>query len=191
MTQIWRIYNGYIPFMLVGLAVWAATGYVVYRVRVRRGQPRAAERTVGDFLLSAYILGLLVVTMGPSSGAERSVELMPGSSLMDFVHKPDITAPLVEVLLNIAMWIPLPMLVGYRFPKLGAWPLLWVAVVGATTLEVLQLILGIGRATSVDDVLAAALGAGIGLGLRALFRSGRGRRAGHDEVRGEGATASA
>jgi glycopeptide antibiotics resistance protein len=78
----------------------------------------------------------------------------------------------VEFVANIALFVPLGLLVRLLRPTLwNWWPVALLAVVSSATIEVLQLVIP-GRVTTLSDVIANTLGALVGLAL-AKWLAGR------------------
>lgn len=126
MVQIWRAYSGYLPLLVLVFVVLAVVGWGVFAGRVRSGQARASalRTTALDLLLACYFAAILVITLlptgwSPEGYGPRALGLVPGRSIAMFIEDPSITAPLAEFLLNIAMWVPFPLLLGLRRPRVA------------------------------------------------------------------------
>lgn len=90
---------------------------------------------------------------------------------MDIWNKKGHTAGLIEVLLNIALFIPIGLLLSVSIRNLNWWH---VAIVGcclSLIIELLQLVTGKGLCET-DDLIHNMLGAMIGWGMYVLIRKG-------------------
>lgn len=113
-------------------------------------------RLAGWFLLLACVALILGVTLGQSRTGLHSSNLRPGHSIWLELHDVDARIGLINVVGNIALFVPLGFLLvatlgdGVRRAMIGG------ALLSAT-IECLQY--QIGRAADIDDVLLNSAGA--------------------------------
>ena len=108
----------------------------------------AAQRRIAEALLAASLLAIGALTLGtaPTGGGP------PGSRVV-------VLGSLADVLRNVALYLPLGAALALRGARARS---AWLVGFGlAALIELTQLAIP-GRASSPDDVLANALGAGLG-----------------------------
>jgi VanZ family protein len=159
LDQIYRRVGWLIPLLLIGLAALALGTVGMGWYRTRSGTPlkTAFATSALDAGLAVFVVGTLIATLSPdATPALRRLDLVPfreayrGSGVVDVVG-------------NIVMFLPLGFLAPLRWSALRSF--VRVIVVGAAfslMIEASQFVLDVGRASSVDDVLLNATGAGIG-----------------------------
>ena len=159
------------PLLLVG----AVGGLVVMLVSLgplRRGDLRTAARRVGRILLAVAILGVLTVTHVPllavprSWSRMRSVNLVPLHEIAVELDNVNQSLGLVNVLGNVAMFVPLGLL---AVPVLH-WGVARTTLAGAVLsagIEVAQYV--VGRSADVDDLLLNTAGTVLGALLAVLL----------------------
>ncbi|PPF79550.1 VanZ family protein [Subtercola sp. Z020] len=149
--------------LLAGIPLGAALAYGLGRHRARSGWPvwwakRSAIVEVGIVLGTAPWVWMI---MTPTDG-RSGVQLTPFQDLAGVLSDRD---AVVQLGGNLLVFAALGALLPVRF-RLGPPPVvvLVVALVAASlsaTLEALQLLLSLGRITSVDDVIVNASGAAL------------------------------
>lgn len=150
MNGTWEAWGGVI---LAAFAVLPPAGSVVWWLARRRGEWRTALCDVGMVVGTAPWLWMILTPAGTGS----SVRLVPLRDLIDQLHDDRVAEQLGgNLLVFAALGFLLPMRWG-RFAN--PWRLLLVGAVLSTTVEALQFALGIGRHSSIDDVLVNAIGA--------------------------------
>ena len=171
----------YIPWEMLLLAVvLAAIASVVASLPApRRRDARGAWTAVTRVLLAGAVLAVLVVTLtGGAATAGTGVNLVPGEGIRTALRNANSELGLVNLVGNVVMFVPvggLPSPLATRLRFGGT-----VAACAALSVLVESVQLTLGRSLDVDDVLLNTLGgvvgAVLGLGLRRLFRPGRGQR---------------
>lgn len=133
---------------------------------------RAPRRTAGA-LLAGWLLLLLVATLTPSQpvgSADATVWWLPGAGLLDPGAQlpPEELSMLVrQQFANAALFVPVPLLLRFAAPRGSAAGAFLTGVGLSVALEAAQLVMRAGRIADAGDVLCAAAGTVIGLGLAA------------------------
>jgi len=151
----------------VGLAVW----------RSRRGEAQSVWRSLLDAAIVVSILFLLVGTLTPSAPASTdSLNLVPFSFLSNALRLGgvDLRNALFDVVANVAVFVPLGLLVGVRFERPTV--LEWLIEIASLmiAIEVAQAYL-LRRSGDITDVITNTGGAVIGLAIGRALRRRRGR----------------
>jgi glycopeptide antibiotics resistance protein len=160
--MFFRVIRPLLPLIPIGIAAVTVCTLGVGIIRFRRGATRwdALTSAALDVLLGAAVLGVLVLTLPPSIGAPRSVELIPFRGVL---HRGTKRA---EMLANVLLFVPLGLLAPARWTVFDRWPSL---VAGAFALsagiEVAQLASNLGRQASLTDIILNTVGACLGYGL--------------------------
>ena len=159
MTEFLRTIKPLLPLIPIGAVAVALAIAGLGAIRVRRGADRRrAFRTAAlDVLAGASILGVLVLTLPPSIGDGRSLELVPFSRGWSHSERN------VEMAANVLMFVPLGVFAPARWPVFDGWARAIVAGAGfSLAIECLQFLLGLGRQASTTDVLLNTAGVAIG-----------------------------
>lgn len=122
-------------------------------------------------LFLIYILAVAYVTIfSREYGNESSVYIFRADLISKALRTRSLK-PLTHMLQNVAMFIPLGVLLPFVYPeKLGQWtPVILLAIMTTTLIETLQFFLLLGQA-DMTDILANILGAAIGFAGYRLFR---------------------
>jgi VanZ family protein len=126
-----------------------------------------------DGLIALEVLGILVITLWPSSGLGGTrIHLLP---LSDFWEKDPYRTSLVPGIIgaiaNFLLFIPLGFLVSIRWRSFNRWSTVLAFGIGLSLgIETLQFGLG-NHDSSFDDVLLNSLGAAFGHSLSRLGRT--------------------
>ncbi|MDF2444131.1 MAG: hypothetical protein JWR01_2334 [Subtercola sp.] len=149
--------------LLVGIPLGAAVTYGLSRHRARTGWPRrwawrSAVAEVGIVLgTTPWVWMILTPTDGPGG-----VRLIPFQDLTGVLSGDD---AIVQLVGNLLVFAALGALLPVRFrlgsPRTVVLVVFLVAAAMSALLEGLQLFLGLGRITSVDDVIVNASGAAL------------------------------
>jgi VanZ like protein len=166
-----RVIKPLLPLIPIGLA---AVGLIVVGLgvlRVRRGRARkeAFAGAALDTLLGASFVSVFVLTLPPSIDAGRSIELIPFSRGW---HN---TSAEAEMLANMILFVPLGMFAPARWSVLDEWKRVVLAALALSVgIEAAQFAFGLGRQSSITDVILNAIGATLGyLVLRMVRRRER------------------
>jgi glycopeptide antibiotics resistance protein len=170
--------------MLISLPVLLGTIVIGAVSYVRHGwQTPAGTRLpypILDGLIAVSVLGILVVTLWPSSGRGGTrVHLLPLSDFWEQdPYRGSFVPAAIAAIANVFLFIPVGFLVGIRWPLLDRWSVvLALAATLSLAIEVVQFSLG-GHDSSFDDVFLNTLGAVSGHGLmRVQSHRNRQRRA--------------
>ncbi len=161
---------------LAALAVGTAALALWWRRRRRHGQPFPWRRAAALVLLLGELAALAAITLltrldGPSLGVQPYPFLAFWEAWNAFTLK-----TWLNPLLNVAMFLPLGVLLPLAAPPFRRWYLTLAAGAGLSLgIELLQLWLGRGQA-DVDDLMCNTLGTMLGYCLCALGRHLRDRR---------------
>lgn len=170
MEQVWRSVEPLLPLIPLGLVLVAVATVLMARARIRRGIRRGtAIRGAGlDVTLAASIISVLILTLPPSIGAPRTVNLVPFSELQHAVGDVGVS----QLLGNAVMFVPLGFLAPLRWHRLDS-PLgvLWASGAFSIAIETLQFVLPTGRQSSVTDVIMNVTGAAVGYALMVSLRT--------------------
>ena len=148
-----RIPVGYILFSFVILSVIIVIGMLMIKGN------RIKRFVLGALLADYYFLVLCSTVICRNDGRERQMVLMPFWKYPDIWNKVDYPADLLEVLLNIALFMPIGLLLGGMGMKLKRVFLSGVVLSGI--IEVSQFVLCRGLCET-DDVIHNSLGCVIG-----------------------------
>lgn len=174
---IFSVFRHAIPFALLGLAMGAVLLLALARKGQRDGTRVPKGQAAAVLLLLCYLGGLAAITfmnrMG--HGFQMDVQLRPFLAFWEAWNAFTLQVWL-NPLLNIAMFIPLGVLLPLAAKPFRRWYWMLPAGVGTSlVIEVLQYILSRGQA-DVDDLICNTLGAMLGYCLCMLFVSLAGRR---------------
>jgi VanZ family protein len=134
-----------------------------------------------DGLIALAVLGILMITLWPSSGLGGTrIHLLPLSDFWAHDHyRTSLMPGIIAAIANFLLFIPLGFLVGIRWRSFDRWSTVVALGIGVSlSIETLQFALG-GHDSSFDDVFLNALGAVCGRALMRLLsrRSRQGREA--------------
>jgi VanZ like family len=158
-TEFLRAIKPLLPLIPIGAiaVVLAIAGLAWFRTRRGADRRRAFRTAALDVLAGASILGILLLTLPPSIGGGRTLELVPfGRGWRHSVTNAEMAA-------NVLMFVPLGVFAPARRPALDGW--VKAVAAGAAfslAIECLQFLLGLGRQASTTDVLLNTAGVGLG-----------------------------
>lgn len=142
----------YILFSFIGLVVWVVVGMLTIK-------KRNFKMLVFGALLSEYYFLVLSSTVICRSSSKRNMELTPFWNYPDIWNKVDYPTDLIEVLLNIALFMPIGLLLGGMGMKLKMVFLSGIFLSGI--IELSQYVFCKGLCET-DDVIHNTLGCIIG-----------------------------
>lgn len=160
-----------IPLALIGLAAGAVI-LVMLNLKCRReGKCFPKGQAVAFLLLLCYLGGLAAITlMNRMDGMRTGVQLLPFLAFWEAWNNFTLQIWL-NPLLNIAMFLPLGVLLPLAVKHFRRWFWMMTAGVGTSlVIELLQYVLGRGQA-DVDDLICNVLGAMLGYCFCMLFVS--------------------
>ena len=111
MDEIYEWLNPRIPVEYVLISFLVLSVAIVTGMLVMKGG-RAKRFVLGALLAEYYFLVLCSTVICRASVMERHVELMPFWNYPDIWNKVDYPADLIEVLLNMALFVPIGFLLG-------------------------------------------------------------------------------
>lgn len=162
MAQAWRDWGGVVYVTAAGLPLVLLALWALARRRIRAGTPGgiAWRRSVGEVGMVAGTLPWLWMLLSPQPGP-GGVSLLPLRDLALQVAGDPGTA-VAQIVGNLLVFAAAGFFARVRFGararigRLAGW-----AAAAAVLAETLQYVLGLGRVSSIDDVLLNALGAAL------------------------------
>lgn len=160
---------------VAGALCLLACGLIVWR-RGRAGWREAARSTALDVAPLAALTPILALALAPSGErGEASLNVVPFRDLVTAAFQGGRLVPaIVDVLANVAVFVPIGATLGLRFPLAGGIHVALACAGVSVGIELGQLFLAPGRATDVTDVISNVAGA---LGGYVLVRLSRPARA--------------
>lgn len=111
MDEIYEWLNPRIPVEYVLISFLVLSVAIVIGMLVMKGH-RAKRFVLGALLAEYYFLILCSTVICRASRGERHIEIMPFWNYLDIWNRVDYPADLIEVLLNIALFVPIGLLLG-------------------------------------------------------------------------------
>jgi hypothetical protein len=148
------------PVVLVSVVALPVAALAVRALmRWRPGRPDARSRSVAEVAMVVGTLPWLWMTFTPLPAPPRRLRLVPLLDIANLVTGEPAFA-LVQVVGNLFVFAAFGFFAPRRWPVSTA-TVVALAAAGSVAIEVTQYLLGIGRVTSVDDVLLNTAGAGL------------------------------
>lgn len=170
MDEFYEWLNPRIPVEYVLISFLVLSVAIVTGMLVMKGS-RAKRFVLGALLAEYYFLILCSTVICRASVMERHVELMPFWNYPDIWNKVDYPADLIEVLLNMALFVPIGFLLGGIGFKTKKVLLMGICLSGI--IEVSQFAFSKGLCET-DDVIHNTLGAFLGyLGFLGILKGKR------------------
>lgn len=170
MDEIFEWLNPRIPVEHLLISFLVLSVAIVIGMLVMKGS-RAKRFVLGALLAEYYFLVLCSTVICRASHEERSIELMPFWNYPDIWNKVDYPADLIEVLLNMALFVP----IGFLLGGIGLPPkkVLLSGVYLSGIIEVSQFAFCKGLCET-DDVMHNSVGAFLGyLGFLGILKGKR------------------
>jgi glycopeptide antibiotics resistance protein len=148
--------------------VWALTAVAAYPVIIgavrRRGPVERVQRSLA-WILTVYAVCVVAVTVFPVRVRMASWQWAPWWIVIHYVP---FRVPPVGFVLNIAMFVPLGILVPLLWPRFSTFPRMFLlALAASTAIEltqfVLWLTLGNYRTVDINDLISNTAGGVLGL----------------------------
>ena len=117
MDEFYEWLNPRIPVEYVLISFLVLSVAIVIGLLVMKGH-RAKRFVLGALLAEYYFLVLCSTVICRASHGERHIELIPFWNYLDIWNRVDYPADLIEVLLNIALFVPIGLLLGGMGMKL-------------------------------------------------------------------------
>ncbi|MFS0735305.1 VanZ family protein [Microbacterium sp. 1P10UB] len=149
--------------VLVGVPLGITVAIILARRRVAAGWPRvwAQRSALAEVGMVVGTVPWVWMIMTPTGGA-GGVRLVPFRDLANVIAGGD---AIVQLIGNLLVFSAIGFLLPIRFRLGSTWTVVpevvILAAILSATLEVLQLVLSLGRVTSLDDVLINTFGAAI------------------------------
>lgn len=170
MDEFYEWLNPRIPVEYVLISFLVLSVAIVTGMLVMKGS-RAKRFVLESLLAEYYFLVLCSTVICRASVMERHVELMPFWNYPDIWNKVDYPADLIEVLLNMALFVPIGFLLGGIVFKTKKVLLMGICLSGI--IEVSQFAFSKGLCET-DDVIHNTLGAFLGyLGFLGILKGKR------------------
>jgi len=154
-------------FSVAGAGVAVVVGVILAALRIGlRKEPvgSALAHSAAEALILASVVGILFVALRPNVVVDASLSLVPLSGLTAAQRSGSgLDLALVNLLGNLVVFIPLGVGLAWRSAAWSIWVLLGGMVALSLGVEAAQYLLGVGRASDVDDVLMNSIGGGLGL----------------------------
>lgn len=150
-----------LPLIPLGLAAVVGMTMLLGFGRTRRGMERSAAYggAAVDTVLVATVISIMILTLPPSIGAPRTINLVPFEELQGSVGDNGQS----QLLGNAIMFIPLGLVLPWKWVALRTFARTVMAGIAfSAAIEVAQFILPTGRQTSVTDVIMNAIGTAFG-----------------------------
>lgn len=166
MVQLWRAFRDVIPLFSIVVLIGLISILVFLRLNRKRGVD--LKRLVLNSLLAFTIIGVLFVTILPSSYGERVpriINIVPFVDMYQILfHSVDIMVPIRNLGFNILLFVPFGFFMAMRKPlsnrRLGQ-----ITLIGAILslgIEVVQYAIPMGRTADINDVILNTIGASLG-----------------------------
>ena len=170
MDEIYEWLNPQIPVEYVLSSFLVLSVAIVVGMLVMKGS-RAKRFVFESLLVEYYFLVLCSTVICRASSGERHIEIMPFWNYPDIWNRVDYPADLIEVLLNVALFVPIGLLlggIGFKTKKI-----LLSGIFLSGIIEVSQFAFCKGLCKT-DDVMHNTLGCVIGyFGFISLFKARR------------------
>ncbi|WP_233905932.1 VanZ family protein [Segatella copri] len=170
MDEFYEWLNPRIPVEYVLISFLVLSVAIVTGMLVMKGS-RAKRFVLGALLAEYYFLVLCSTVICRASVMERHVELMPFWNYPDIWNKVDYPADLIEVLLNMALFVPIGFLLGGIGFKTKKVLLMGICLSGIIEVSQFGFCKGL---CETDDVIHNTLGAFLGyLGFLGILKGKR------------------
>jgi hypothetical protein len=164
MTQIDRMYGGTLVLATIPvLLLMAAQVWRFPRERRVRGDTAAAVRLAAELVALGNVVGVAVLALVPGNAGGRGVDLVPLHEVYRVWQERGFSsAPVDELYVNVGLLVPFAAAARFAWPRVASLGrTLGLTAAIAVTVEVLQYGLGLGRVTSVTDVILTVTGAAL------------------------------
>lgn len=170
MDEFYEWLNPRIPVEYVLISFLVLSAAIVIGMLVMKGS-RAKRFVLGALLAEYYFLVLCSTVICRASVMERHVELMPFWNYPDIWNKVDYPADLIEVLLNMALFVPIGFLLGGIGFKTKKVLLMGICLSGIIEVSQFGFCKGL---CETDDVIHNSVGAFLGyLGFLGILKEKR------------------
>ena len=168
MRQLYEAFQPVIPvFILLFILVIAMTLIIQRKSGYRLDTMRKRMDFILYLGLMMSVIGILLLTLLPSSNPEKVTQFVPFYSIIDTFEYAADYAIINSIGMNILLFVPLGMFL-YIFTK-SEFLTTVLACLFSIFIEFLQYMLPIGRISNVDDVILNTVGGIIGMILGLVF----------------------
>lgn len=168
MRQLLEVFQPVIPvFILLFIVVIFVALFINSKAGYRMDSTKKRVDFVIHIGLMMTIIGILLVTLLPSSNPEKVTQFTPFYSILDTFEYATDYAIINSIGMNILLFVPFGLFM-YLFSK-NEFVTTVTACLFSITIEALQYFLPIGRITNVDDVILNTVGAIIGMVVGVVF----------------------
>jgi glycopeptide antibiotics resistance protein len=171
MIQLWRQFSWVIPILAM---VTAALVMTVYLWKKQKGEVRWADLIPVLFTLIS-LGGIFLITLSPlvpGVALEGTTNFQPFDNLkLNLIYRNHLDVPIRNLIANVVLFIPFTFFYGWWIRK-RRFILLKSTLAGSAlsvSVEVIQYLLPLGRATDIDDWLMNTFGSFLGGLLFLLF----------------------
>ncbi|GAB3059417.1 VanZ family protein [Salinicoccus sesuvii] len=168
MRQLLEVFQPVIPvFILLFIVVVVVALFINSRAGYRMDSIKKRVDFVVHIGLMMTIIGILLVTLLPSSNPEKVTQFIPFYSILDTFEYATDYAIINSIGMNILLFVPFGLFM-YLFTK-NEFLTTIIACLFSIIIETLQYILPIGRITNIDDVILNTSGAILGMVVGFIF----------------------
>ncbi|GGS75772.1 hypothetical protein GCM10010156_38250 [Planobispora rosea] len=158
MRQAWETWGGVVAAAVLTVPLAALAAFLLARLRTRSGHPSPRRTALADVAIVTGTAPWIWMILTPGTGS--GVNLIPLADLFDQLVLMSPGAAFVQVGGNLLVFAALGAMLPVRSPRLASiGAVAGVAACASLAVELLQYGLGLGRVSSVDDVLLNTAGA--------------------------------
>lgn len=165
------LFEAFQPVIPVFVMVFMLITVITLMINIRNGYQLNSLSKKIKYLsvigLTMSIVGILLVTMMPTSNDSDIVELTPFASIKDMWYFATTEALINSVLMNIVLFIPAAFFLYIIIRKELLTTILCLLL--SVFIEAMQYLLPIGRITSIDDIILNSVGGITGVLLGVVF----------------------
>lgn len=168
MKQLYYTFEAIVPvFVMIFVVVIIAFLFLNKKAGYRLNSRRRKFTLLCYIGMVASVVGILLVTLMPTSYPNDMVQMTPFQSIMETWELATTRAVINSLLMNVILFVPF----GFFLYLLSRKEFLTTvaACLMSISIEVLQFILPIGRVTNIDDVILNTVGGIIGMLLGVLI----------------------
>ncbi|MFC3418636.1 VanZ family protein [Salinicoccus hispanicus] len=168
MRQLYEVFQPVIPvFILLFIVVIIAALFINSKAGYRMDSMKKRMDFIVHIGLMMTVIGILLLTLLPSSNPEKVTQFVPFYSILDTFEYAADYAIINSIGMNILLFVPFGLFM-YLFCK-DEFLTTITACLFSIAVEALQYFLPIGRISNVDDVILNTVGAIIGMVIGVLF----------------------
>ncbi|RIX51205.1 VanZ family protein [Paenibacillus nanensis] len=170
LIQYWRIYNGYLPFLITTVVCLSIAFLILFVYRLKNGNPIGARnKSLLEFGICFFLFLIGFITLCPTHLHERYI--FDSTLKTGLLFRGDI-----ESMINAALFFPLAFFLMLRFKARSFFLFVVATLCLSAMIETLQYYLPLGRVSAVNDVILNGFGAVIGWAAGAIIARRIGQR---------------